>query len=178
MGRKKYTAKKVHQLFWKVPVNLTGKIGNNFLRYGCQQLTPFGIFQDRIMKLSGWAWFLISWSLSKFELILTTFFFIVSKGGTKGEMLKNCQLVFQHFSLETLKKKSCRKEFKFWEALRNLKSSSSYKFHNSILKNDKTSQLSASISEKVVPLCNHKRFLKIWWVNLTAKIVQYKHGRT
>ena len=26
--------------------------GNNFLRYGCRQLTLFGIFQDRIMKLS------------------------------------------------------------------------------------------------------------------------------
>ena len=31
--------------------------------------------------------------LSKFELIYTTFF----QGGTKGKMLKNCQLVFQHF---------------------------------------------------------------------------------
>ena len=50
------------------------KKGNNFLRYGCQQLTRFGIFQISIMKLLGWAWFLILWSLSKFELILTTFF--------------------------------------------------------------------------------------------------------
>ena len=70
-------------------------------------------------------------------------------------MQKNCQLVFQHFSFdppsETLKK-SCRNEFKFWEASRNHKSSSCWKFHNSILKNAKTSQLLASISEKVVPL--------------------------
>ena len=53
---------------------IVNKKGNNFLRYGCQQLTRFGIFQIRIMKLLGWAWFLILWSLSKFELILTTFF--------------------------------------------------------------------------------------------------------
>ena len=27
--------------------------GNNFLRYGCRELTRFDGFQDRIMKLSG-----------------------------------------------------------------------------------------------------------------------------
>ena len=53
-------------LLWEEIVLVVEK---NFLRYGCQQLTRFGVFQDRIMKLSGWAWFMISWSLSKFELI-------------------------------------------------------------------------------------------------------------
>ena len=54
--------------------------------------------------------------------------------------------------LDTKKKKSCLNKLKCWEASRNCESSSSWKFHNSILKNTKTSELSASISEKVVPL--------------------------
>ena len=91
--------------------------GNNFLKYGCRQLTHFGIFQDRILNLSGWAWFMISWSLSKFELISTTFFFKVSKGGTKGKILKNQLAIFQHFSFGPPLKKSCINELKFWEAL-------------------------------------------------------------
>ena len=55
--------------------------------------------------------------------------------------------------LGNYEKKSCLNELKFWEASRNHKSSLSWKFHNSILKNAKTSQLSASISKKVVPFC-------------------------
>ena len=69
---------------------------------------------------------------------------------------KNCQLVFQHFSfgtpLETMKK-SCL--LKWTQILRGFTKSLIkliWKFHKSILKNAKTSQLSASIFEKVVPL--------------------------
>ena len=68
-------------------------------------------------------------------------------------MLKNCQLVFQHFSFGHYEKKvAYLNELNFWEASRNHESSLSWKFHKSILKNAKTSQLSASIFDKVVPL--------------------------
>ena len=133
--------------------------GNNFLRYGCRQLTRFGVFKDRIMKLSGWAWFMISCSPSKFELISTTFFFKVSKEGPKEKCWKTNLQFFCIFSLVPpwkLWKKSCLNKLKFWEASWNHKPSSSWKFYNSILKNAKRSQLSASISEKVVPLCKQK----------------------
>ena len=84
------------------------KKGNNFLRYGCRQLTHFGVVQDRIMKLSGWAWFMILWSLSKFELISTTFVFKVSKGGPKKKCWRTSWQFFCIFPLvppsETMKK--------------------------------------------------------------------------
>ena len=81
-----------------------------------------------------------------------------AKGGPKEKCWKIANFFSIFFSIFPLVppwklwKKSCRNEFKFWEASWNHKSSSSWKFHNSILKNAKTSQLSASISEKVVPL--------------------------
>ena len=94
---------------------------------------------------------MISWSLSKFELISTTFFFIVSKEKCWKTNLQSFSIFpFVRPPLETMKK-SCWNEHKFWEASRNYKSSPSWKFHNSILKIAKTSQLSASISEKVFP---------------------------
>ena len=75
---------------------------------------------------------------------------------------KKLPIVFSAFFLWKLWKKSCLNEFKFWEASRNQKSSLSWKFHNSILKNAKESQLSASIPEKVVPLYEIHRNIEAW----------------
>ena len=54
---------------------------------------------DRQLKFSANSSFLISWSLSKFELIYTTFFFIVSKGGPKEKCWKNQCIVSAIFPL-------------------------------------------------------------------------------
>ena len=147
-------------------------MGNNFLRYGCRQLTRFGNFQDRIMKLSGWTWFIISWSLSKFVLISTTFFHSFQGGPDKRKNAKRLQIGFSAFFLRNNEKKSCRNELKFWEASRNHKSSLSWKCHNSILKKAKTSRLSASISEKVVPLVKILDSYLKWMVDLLRKMIE------
>ena len=55
-------------------------------------------FWVRILKFSAYAWFMISWSLSKFELISTTFFFIVSKGGPKKKCWKIAKTIHLFFS--------------------------------------------------------------------------------
>ena len=105
-------------------------------------------FQDKLDL-----WFReASQNLSSFRQL---FFFIVSKGGPKGKCWKIANCFFIIFPLvppRKLWKKNCLNELKFWEASGNHNSSLSWKFHNSISKKAKTSQLSASISEKVVPL--------------------------
>ena len=71
---------------------------------------------DRQLKFSAYASFLISWSLSKFELIIDNFFFIVSKEGSKeknsetkksGKLQLNELLV--HFPFWNLDMYWCRK---------------------------------------------------------------------
>ena len=100
-----------------------------------------------------------------------SFFYKVSKGGPKEKCWKTNWQFFSIFPLVPpwkLWKKSCLNELKFWEASRNHKSSLPWKLHNSILKNAKTSQLSASISEEVVPLFEMR----------PLKIVLYRGIRT
>ena len=43
---------------------------------------------NRQLKFSAYAWFMIFWSLSKFELNKTTFIFYCFLGGTKGKKIK------------------------------------------------------------------------------------------
>ena len=80
--------------------------GSDHLAHSWGGLGRFlGSHWDRQLKFSVYASFLISWSLSKFELMyLDNSFFIVSKGGTKGKRLKN-QCKFSTFFLWKLSMK-------------------------------------------------------------------------
>ena len=107
---------------------------------------------DRQLKISAYASFLISWSLSKFELIQTTLFFIVSKGGPKQKSWKIGFSAFFFWSpLGNNKNKSCLNKLKFWEASWNQKRSICWKFQISISlgtqKSAKTPQLWARWSD-------------------------------
>ena len=84
-----------HDFGYKVS-NLMDKLCSKTIHKGLVQLLPrlyrgwgfLGSQWDRQLKFSAYASFLILWSLSKFELIWTTFFFIVSKGGPKEKCWK------------------------------------------------------------------------------------------
>ena len=106
---------------------------------------------DRQLKFSAYA----SWSLSKFEFVLTTF---LSKGEPKEKCWKIAITIHWFFSIFPLVppwklwKKSCLNNLKFWEASGNQKRSICWKFQLSIsLETQKSAKIPPALGKMIKP---------------------------